>query len=139
MLLCFLSYTLGGLICYFHSCYDYPYTSMGLILQGFFSYWSDVHTLGLPSIAHVCDPTLATFLFCLCFSIVIDIVRKNKLCTIHKYIAVAAFFLGFFCKMQGSRYLQKRNKSRYIIWHILWHISIPLPIVGILLTQESCI
>ena len=131
-------YSIIGIYLYFHSCHDAFYISIGLIIQGFISYWSDVHTLGFSSISHILDTFLATTLFVLCFFYAIDVIRRNMLTSAQKYIAICMFIVGFFCKIQGTKYLRQLNKSMYKIWHIMWHISIPLPTFFILFTQKPC-
>ena len=129
-----MRYSLIGMALYFHTCHDWHKLSIALIVQGFMSYWSDVHTLGYESISHVLDPICASTLTVLIFANIIHAIlyKDNFLNPIQRSISVLMFVVGFITRIQASKYLREKNQSQYIFWHTFWHASLTLPSLGIL-------
>ena len=95
-----------------------------VILQGFWSYWSDVAAIGTTSIAHPIDRFSAV---CLTF---FQFYKFGVMCAPHMGVVDAAWTsttlaLAIVCKMFDYRSMQANDIAFYRRSHFWWHVSLP--------------
>ena len=97
-----------------------------VMLQGIWSFNSDVRNIGLTSKWHVVDRLTAQALTL--FQVV-----KFAYFLVPPVLSPAqfafvwfGFFVAFFCKLQGYKAIVDASLPRFKFWHTLWHISLPL-------------
>ena len=96
-------------------------------LQGVWSFHSDVLHVGQDSIFHVVDRASAVTLVA---------VQLAKFAVFLPWSMTSAEVIGvwiglvagIFCKLRGYRAILRGSVESFRLWHILWHVSMPLTI-----------
>ena len=104
----------------------FPEASL-VVLQGAWSFLSDVINVGRPCIFHAVDRISAVSLtaFQLCK---FGLLMVTDLSGMQAIFIVVGLGLGIGCKLQGYRAILNGHVERYRHWHLLWHLSLPLAV-----------
>ena len=101
--------------------------SLLVIVQGFWSYASDVHAIGHTSYWHVVDRFSAQLLF-LCQFVKYGLVLPDTLSYVEAIWLWLGLAIGVACKLMGHRCVVDGDALGYRDWHIAWHVSVPFAI-----------
>ena len=114
------TYTLGGIFVLFYPIkidYYQAFFPYFLIAQGFISYLSDVVCINTLKCS-IIDITFATYNTFICL-LISNYYNLNIL-------ESCILTIGIFFIFISSYYFKKNNIKKYVIYHILWHITLPL-------------
>ena len=101
-----------------------------LVLQGCWSFCSDVLNVGRPSRFHSIDRVSALMLTCIQifkFGIIAPYaIRLDQL--LWGWLSIV---VGLSCKLMGSRAILADCVEDFYFWHCMWHLTLPVGLVAI--------
>ena len=97
---------------------------LSVFINGITSYLSDVKFLNSNSIWNKIDKILSSCNTLLCIIIIIIVLNGKNIPVIPVIIFTIMIILGLIFKILSAKSIN--NCKNYILWHTLWHISIPL-------------
>jgi len=115
--------------------WPWEYESYLLILQGLVAFWSDCWDLGLTGISHVADrvmaPALVLWFICRTLLMFMNYDDFGH-CTAHQdyfsfanMLLVVTFPTSIWVFLQSVRANKRRDYDRFLLWHGIWHITLP--------------
>ena len=98
-------------------------------LQGCWSFASDVHAVGRESSWHIVDRLMAQLLLSMQF-LKFGILLPDAMSTAECVWLWTWLAIGVACKMRGYRGVIDGSMSRYRLWHIAWHCTVPMGVLA---------
>ena len=117
-------------------------TALSVVSNGFLSYMADVESFGCrgPNRWKAVDRVFATTNTLLMCVVVLLSVRGHSHFAPRSVTCLGSGVVaGLFCKLRGSAALVRSDRDAYLLWHSLWHYTLPLgAILGQLVIHQPC-